>query len=217
MKHLHGFPFSGIYAITDSGLKGDDIASQVARAIEGGARVVQYRDKSTDNSLREQEARAILGTCRARGVPLLINDDIELAKRIGADGVHLGREDGALADARERLGSGAIIGVSCYNQLALAQDAEAAGADYVAFGRFFSSQSKPLAVQADPQLLQQASRTLRCPVVAIGGISTDNGARLIQAGADMLAVIRGIFAADDITQATRSLQLLFNERTQETP
>lgn len=217
MKHLHGFPFSGIYAITDSALKGDDIASQVARAIEGGARVVQYRDKSTDNSLREQEARAILGTCRARGVPLLINDDIELAKRIGADGVHLGREDGALADARERLGSGAIIGVSCYNQLALAQDAEAAGADYVAFGRFFSSQSKPLAVQADPQLLQQASRTLRCPVVAIGGISTDNGARLIQAGADMLAVIRGIFAADDITQATRSLQLLFNVRTQETP
>lgn len=217
MKRVQGYPFNGVYAITDNNFKGNDIADQVARAIEGGARVVQYRDKSTDTDLRQAEASAILRVCEANGVPLLINDDIGLAARIGAHGAHIGREDAALIAARARLGPHAIIGVSCYNDLELARHAEAGGADYVAFGRFFSSQSKPLAVQADPRLLLQASQTLGCPIVAIGGITADNGARLIQAGADMLAVIRGIFAADDITQATRSLETLFNDRIQETP
>ena len=213
MKSLRGYAFSGLYAITDAGLKGDGIARQVERAIRGGARVIQYRDKSADARLRLAEAEAILGVCRAHRVPLLINDDVELAAAVAADGVHIGREDAALAAARQRLGDQAIIGVSCYNRFELAQRAIAGGADYVAFGRFFASDSKPEAVAADMKLLQRAQNELACPIVAIGGITPDNGARLIQAGADMLAVIRGVFAADDPTQAALSLHRLFPEAT----
>lgn len=217
MKRVHGYPFTGLYAITDASLKGDSIAHQVEHAILGGARVIQYRDKSNDAQLRLAEARAIAQVCRARAVPLLINDDVELAAACGADGVHLGHEDAGLTAAREQLGERSIIGISCYNQFALAQKAKAAGADYVAFGRFFTSQSKPQAVPAGPELLRRARVELDCPVVAIGGITPDNGRQLIEAGADMLAVIRGVFAADDITQAAQSLHKLFQSETEETP
>lgn len=217
MKTLHGYPFAGLYAITDSGLKGDGIERQVELAIRGGARVIQYRDKSGNARLRLDEAKSILAVCRAHRVPLLINDDVELAAATRADGVHIGREDVVLASARERLGPDAIVGVSCYNRFELAESAVAAGADYVAFGRFFASGSKPDAPQADSALLQRARRELACPVVAIGGITPDNGRQLIQAGADMLAVIRGVFAANNITQAAKSLQNLFHTDTEETP
>ncbi len=209
MKRLRGFPFRGLYAITDAELRGDGLARQVARAIAGGARVIQYRDKGEDAARREAEARELLAVCRSRGVPLLINDDPALAARIGADGVHIGREDGGLAAARATLGPEAIIGVSCYDRFALAEQACAAGADYVAFGRFFPSRSKPQAVQADPALLRRARRELPCPVVAIGGITAQNGRPLIEAGADMLAVIRGVFGAPDVTAAARALSDLF--------
>jgi len=207
--NIHGFDFSGLYAITDAGLHADGIACQVERAIQGGARVVQYRDKGSDRDRRLQEADQILSACRRHGVPLLINDDVELARQLGADGVHLGRDDADLTRAHAMLGQDAIIGVSCYNRLELALQAREAGADYVAFGRFFSSQSKPAAVQAHPELLREARTVLDCPLVAIGGITEQNGRPLIEAGANMLAVIRGVFGAADVTAAARSISRLF--------
>lgn len=210
-RDIKGFPFRGLYAITDTSLHGDGIHKQVGRAIAGGAQVIQYRDKGTDATRREREVRDILWTCRAHGVPLLINDDVELAKASGADGVHIGRDDSDLPRARLQLGEDAIIGVSCYNRIELAHAARTGGADYVAFGRFFASDSKPGAVQASPELLTEARALLDCPVVAIGGITAQNGRPLIDAGADMLAVIRGVFAADDVTTAAHMISQLFKE------
>jgi thiamine-phosphate pyrophosphorylase len=200
----------GLYAIT----AGDTatalaLTEQVSRAIAGGARIIQYRDKSGDPIKRLAEAEALNRLCRARGVPLIINDDVELAAQVGAAGVHVGREDAALAEARERLGSEAIVGVSCYDLFELAEAAVAAGADYVAFGAFFASPTKPEAVPADTDLLVRAQRELNRPVVAIGGITPENGRGLIRAGADMLAVISGVFGDDDISAAARRYADLF--------
>jgi len=209
----HPQKLRGLYAITDASLKGNAIEQQVSFAIAGGARVIQYRDKSASSAQRRQEATAILNICQKHAIPLLINDDIALAKQIGANGVHIGKEDGLLKDARNKLGPDAIIGVSCYNQLILAEQAQAQGADYVAFGRFFHSATKPEAKQADLALLIEARKKISCPIVAIGGITADDGRPLIQAGADMLAVIRGIFAAADVTAAAHTLNNLFSENT----
>jgi thiamine-phosphate pyrophosphorylase len=199
----------GLYAITDANLKGLNLASQVEQAILGGAQIVQYRDKSDDTVRRRHEATEVLRVCRAHQKPLLINDDVHLAADIGADGVHIGKHDMNFARARETLGSQAMIGVSCYNQLALAEDAVALGADYVAFGRFYASSSKPQATQADLQILHNARQRLDCSIVAIGGIHARNGQALLEAGADMLAVIRGVFAADDVQSAARAISRLF--------
>jgi len=167
---------------------------------------IQYRDKRTDVS--DDLARQLLVLCREQQVPLIINDDIELAKRIGADGVHLGREDGRLAQAKAALPESAIIGISCYNSLARALEAERAGAAYVAFGRFFASITKPLAQSAELATLQKARQRLTVPIVAIGGILPENGGCLLHAGADLLAVIGGVFDRDP-EQATRLYQQLF--------
>lgn len=198
--------FHGLYAITQPSAT---LAAQVEQAILGGARVIQYRDKSQDQSHRYREAQSLLQICRQYSVPLIINDDIELAHAIGADGVHLGSDDAAYESARERLGARAIIGVSCYNQLSLALLAQAQGADYVAFGRFFPSRSKPNAVQADLDMLQQARQQLRIPIIAIGGITSANGRQLIEAGADMLAVIEAVFAQTNIKVAAEGFQVCF--------
>ena len=177
----------------------------------GGARIIQYRDKSSDQAKRLKEATALLTLCRAHDVPLIINDDLALAQQIGADGIHLGRDDITLQQARSELGASAIIGISCYNSLQHAQDAESAGASYVAFGRFFTSATKPHAVKAEIELLQQAKKTLSIPMVAIGGITPENGAQLVQAGADMLAVIQGVFAQQDIRHACHKFAKLFED------
>ncbi|MGJ0491914.1 thiamine phosphate synthase [Methylobacter sp.] len=186
------FPQTGLYAITQTDHKTIDmIIEEVAAAIRGGAAVVQYRDKNPiDAALL---ARELVKLCHRRDVPLIINDDVELAVQTGADGVHLGKEDGHIAEARKRLGADAIIGVSCYNSVERAVEAEREGATYVAFGRFFPSSSKPLAAPAQIETLRQAKRALRIPIVAIGGILPDNGAPLLEAGAGVLAVIGGIF------------------------
>jgi thiamine-phosphate pyrophosphorylase len=147
--------------------------------------------------------------CRQHGVLFIINDDVTLAKETRADGVHLGREDVPLAEARKLLGTRAIIGVSCYNELARAQAAQKQGADYVAFGRFFPSRTKPQAVQANLDLLREAKRKLHIPVVAIGGITPENGASLIAAGADALAVIEGVFGQADVRAAAERYARLF--------
>ncbi|MDO9372383.1 MAG: thiamine phosphate synthase [Gammaproteobacteria bacterium] len=203
----------GLYAITGGDALGAErIAQAVTLAIEGGATLIQYRDKSTDVVQREAEVRVLLEICRSYQVPLIINDDVDLARAVGADGVHLGRDDAGVADARRTLGRNAIIGVSCYNLLARARAAEAAGADYVAFGRFFVSRTKPHAVMADLELLRSARAELRIPIVAIGGITHATGARLIEAGADMLAVVEGVFGADDIRGAAHRYAQLFEQQ-----
>jgi thiamine-phosphate pyrophosphorylase len=191
------------------------LARQVALAIAGGARVIQYRDKSENDPVPAQgrrlaQAQALLAVCRAAGVPLIINDDTALAAATGSDGVHLGREDMAATEARRLLGPGAIIGVSCYDRLDLAEAAQAAGADYVAFGSFFPSSTKPLAVRADLGLLRRARQCIRLPLVAIGGITPENGAAAINAGADLLAVISGVFGEPDPLAAARNYARLFD-------
>jgi thiamine-phosphate pyrophosphorylase len=202
---------TGLYAITDAKLTpGAALIPAVEAALRGGARVIQYRDKGGDSARREHEAAALSTLCRAHGALLIVNDDVELAALVGAAGVHLGRDDPQLAAARKRLGAGAIIGVSCYNQLTRAQAAAEQGADYAAFGRFFPSHTKPDAVAATPELLRAARRTLALPLVAIGGITPENGGLLLEAGADMLAVIHGVFGQADIEAAARRFAALFS-------
>jgi thiamine-phosphate pyrophosphorylase len=201
---------TGLYVITDSQLiPADRLADSVARAIAGGAVMVQYRDKQHPAAQRARAAAALAELCQRHAVPLIINDDIELAGRVGAAGVHLGAADAAPARARDRLGDAAIIGVSCYNRLENARQAQAAGASYLAFGRFFPSPTKPDAVQARPALLADARRELALPIAAIGGITPENGAELVAAGADLLAVIHGVFGAADVAAAARRYAALF--------
>jgi thiamine-phosphate pyrophosphorylase len=206
----HAELVDGLYAITDdyTGTQAA-LARRVDQALRGGARLVQYRDKQADSAERHARAAALLAVCRQRAVALIINDDVELAAAVGAHGVHLGAGDTTIPAARKRLGTRAIIGASCYNRPALARAAVAAGADYVAFGRFFASHSKPEAVPASPGLLMRARRELPVPVVAIGGITPENGAGLIGAGANLLAVIHGVFGQPDIEAAARAYARLF--------
>jgi len=201
-------PLRGLYAITTPAPTAR-LLTAVAQAIAGGASLVQYRYKNGPAAMRRQQAMQLVELCQQHKVPLIINDDIGLAKAVQADGVHLGQGDGAISEARERLGPTAIIGASCYNCLKLAQRAAAEGADYVAFGSFFPSATKPNAVQAPLQLLHQARRTLEIPIVAIGGITPQNGARLLTAGADALAVIDGLFGREDTAAAARHYLYLF--------
>jgi len=199
---------SGLYAITPDEADTAELLRKVRLALLGGARVLQYRNKLADAALRLKQAEALRELTREFAVVLIVNDDAALAQQVDADGVHLGGEDGSVADARAQLGSGRLIGVSCYNRLALADEAVSQGADYVAFGGFFASAVKPEAVVATLDLLGQARRELAVPLVAIGGITAQNGAQLIDAGADALAVISAVFSAPDIQQAARQFSNL---------
>jgi thiamine-phosphate pyrophosphorylase len=184
----------GLYAITAPELiPPEELISSVESAILGGAKIIQYRNKLASEAQKYQEANQISQLCKQHEVCFIINDDPQLAKTVHADGVHVGKEDGKIADAREQLGEQAIIGVSCYNQLKNAEKAITEGADYVAFGRFFPSTTKPDAVQADFQLLEQAVKQLNVPIVAIGGVKRDNAQELIKRGAHAVAVIDDLF------------------------
>jgi thiamine-phosphate pyrophosphorylase len=205
----------GLYAITDAHLiPPDELIDRVAAAIQGGAAAIQYRDKSSNPEDRRQQATALAILCHVHDIPLIINDDVALAATVGARGVHLGKSDGSVQEARETLGTGAIIGVSCYNNLERAVEAVSEGADYVAFGRFFPSQSKPDALTADPELLVRARQCLQVPIVAIGGITPENGQALVTAGAHLLAAIQGVFGQADTEAAARRYTELFT-RSQE--
>lgn len=202
------FPASGLYAITaDAPSSPERLAADVAAALRGGAAVIQYRAKSTADRL--ETARLLLKACHAAGVPLIVNDDVDLAAAVGADGAHLGRDDLSLTEARARLGAAAIIGVSCYDSVERALEAESLGASYVAFGRFFPSNSKPHAPCARLETLSAAKGKLTVPIVAIGGITADNGRSLIEAGAALLAVIDGVFGQDDPETAASRFPPLF--------
>lgn len=202
------FPEQGLYAITPEDLSTiDALLNAVSAAIAGDAAVIQYRCKNAAE--RRAGASPLLELCRKAGVPLIINDDVELSAQIGADGVHLGKDDGDIALARRALGPQAIIGVSCYDSVERAMAAEQSGASYVAFGRFFPSRSKPNAPCARLETLTEARRRIRLPIVAIGGITADNGANLLRAGAALLAVIDGVFGSGDPKTAAARFQPLF--------
>ena len=203
----------GLYAITDSQLLADGrLLPYVEAALKGGARLLQYRDKSSDQARRLREASQLAELCARHGAELIINDDAELAAKLGV-GLHLGQSDGSLAAARALLGRQAIIGATCHAQLELARQAVDEGASYIAFGRFFNSQTKPGAPAATAQLLDEARQRFGLPIVAIGGVDLSNGALLIQHGADLLAVIYALFSAPSATEVearARALSALFD-------
>lgn len=199
----------GLYAITTEESDSGALVAKVQLALKGGARVVQYRSKHPDRALRVLQAAQLLALCRNAGAALIVNDDVECALEIGADGAHIGLDDGDPAVARRRLGPALMLGVSCYNRLDLALSAELAGADYVAFGSMFASATKPSAVRAPLELLTTARAQLHVPIVAIGGITPDNARAVIAAGADALAVISAVFDAEDIEATAASFSRLF--------
>lgn len=190
----------GLYAITP---EASDLNRKVRLALEGGIALLQYRSKARDRA----QASAIVRMARDYGVPVIINDDVELALELDAAGAHLGREDGDLREARRRLGD-RVLGASCYDQLARAHTAVQAGANYVAFGSVFASATKPEAVRAPLSLFREA-KALGVPLAAIGGITLDNAPPLIAAGADLLAVITDLFDAPDIRARARAYGKLF--------
>jgi thiamine-phosphate pyrophosphorylase len=193
-----------LYVITDPLLCGTArLGTVVAAAIRGGAAMVQYRDKTSTTSVRYQDVQTLVTLCTQHRVPLIINDDLELAASVADAGIHIGAEDISCAEARQRLGNDRIIGVSCYNSLTLAEQAVSAGADYVAFGSVFPSATKPHAAHASLDLLQRARSVLPIPIVAIGGITPSNARSVIEAGADMIAVISGVFGHADPEHAAR--------------
>ena len=203
---------SGLYAVTPDIADTPALIVVAEAALAGGARLLQYRNKQAPATLRLAQARALLGPCRKHRVPLIINDHLDLALAVEADGLHLGADDGALEAARARLGPGRILGASCYDRLEAALEAERLGANYVAFGSFFPSGVKPGAVRAPRALLRDAKRRLTVPVVAIGGITLENAPELIAAGADGVAVISALFDADDVGAAARRFSALFAVR-----
>jgi thiamine-phosphate pyrophosphorylase len=200
----------GLYAITDEVPRAPEaLAALVEAVIGGGAVVVQYRDKGEDDARRRRECGAVLDVCRARRVPLIVNDDVGLARAVGADGVHLGRDDARLAEARALLGREAVLGASCYADPQRALRAQAEGADYVAFGRFFPSRTKPGATPAAVEILAAVRPDLSVPVVAIGGLTPENAGPVIAAGADLLAVVHGLFGDPDPRRAAERYARLF--------
>jgi thiamine-phosphate pyrophosphorylase len=202
----------GLYVITGEADVGvETLVRQTASAIRGGASLVQYRRKGDAPERRRQQAQRLGHLCRAHGIPFIVNDDISLARDVGATGVHLGKDDRPVAVARRILGQHALIGVSCYDSWRRALEAQSAGADYVAFGSFFPSPTKPEAVHADLALLRQAKATLQVPAVAIGGITPQNAIALIEAGAVAVAVISGVFGSDDVEAAARRYAELFED------
>lgn len=200
---------SGLYAITDTRLIPESrFAKTIELALKGGARIIQYRDKTSDHSKRLRQASEVKHLCDQYQALCIINDDIELALTVDADGLHIGRDDGVLTEIRQQLGNHKVIGVSCYNQLALAKTAAEHGADYIAFGSFFPSPTKPDAPTASLELLTQARNQIQTPICAIGGITLNNANQLLEAGADMLAVISDVFANEDVLSASKAFNTL---------
>jgi thiamine-phosphate pyrophosphorylase len=197
------WPPRGLYAITPDEPDTGRLLARVESVLRAGATWLQYRNKTASDDLRAEQALSLQPLCRSLGVPLIINDDWALAAAIGAAGAHLGEDDGQLALARHEMGPDAVLGASCYDDASLARQAVFAGASYVAFGAFFPSPTKPNARQASLALLQETTG-LGVPRVAIGGITPDNARPLVEAGADLVAVISGVFDAPDPAAATRA-------------
>jgi thiamine-phosphate pyrophosphorylase len=206
----------GLYAITPDMTDTGELVSRAQKALRGGATLLQYRNKLADSALRRMQARALLELCRDHGVPFIINDHVQLCAELDADGVHLGRNDGDIAAARHLLGTHKLIGASCHDCLDLARHAQAQGADYVAFGACFGSTTKPAAVHAPLELFKQA-RPLGLPMVAIGGITTENAHLAIEAGASAIAVIGGLWDSEDIERTASRFSCLFDRNHHDFP
>ena len=206
---------AGLYALTPDVSDSATLVAKVAMALAGGAAAIQYRTKPAPAVLRREQARLLAGLCAKRDALFIVNDDVDIAREVGADGVHIGEGDGGIARARAMLGPDRLVGVSCYDEWERARSAIDAGADYVAFGSYFASSTKPDARRADPSLLARAA-ALHVPVVAIGGITSANAATLIDAGATAVAVISDVFDHDDlpaIERAAAAIAALFSNRT----
>jgi thiamine-phosphate pyrophosphorylase len=208
---MQAHKISGLYAITPDEVDTALLLAKVEAALQGGISVLQYRNKQTSYKLQTQQASAILQLCKQYQVPLIINDSIELCLTLDADGVHIGADDGNVAEVRAKLGADKMLGASCYNRFDLALSAQQAGASYVAFGACFASNTKPHAPVATLDLFNQANTQLHIPAVAIGGITLINAPSVIQAGADSIAVINAIFNADDVKLTTQQFVQLFKE------
>lgn len=204
----------GLYAVTPDTDDTARLSAMVIEAVDGGATLVQYRNKVATSTLRIQQATALLEICRRRNALLIINDDTELAVTIGAEGLHLGRDDGDIAAARARLPN-ALIGASCYRDIGNAIEAKRLGADYVAFGSFFASPTKPTAVRSPLSVITEAKQAVGLPVVAIGGITLQNTPDLIAAGVDAVAVITALFGAPSVRRAAEDFTQLFARSTRE--
>jgi thiamine-phosphate pyrophosphorylase len=202
---------SGLYAITDDTLLAGRLVTSVQAVLAGGCRILQYRSKQANTGRQLDEASQLLTLCQQHGATLLVNDNVQLAAQMGAHGVHLGQEDMPVQAARAALGNRAIIGVTCHDSITLALQAQAAGADYVAFGRFFTSGTKQSAPPAHLSVLHEARRQLHIPVVAIGGITLDNAPSVLAAGADILAVVGDVFSHHNITARAQAYQALFTD------
>jgi thiamine-phosphate pyrophosphorylase len=209
MKKPSHSSIKGLYAVTPDILEVDLLCEKVRQTLEGGASLVQYRNKFADKHLLLQQSTALLALCRSYDVPLIINDHLDLCAQIDADGLHIGASDCDLGAARRLLGPSKIIGASCYNWVDLAVQAEAVGASYVAFGACFPSETKPGAVHAPLSIFKEAKQKISLPMVGIGGIHIDNAPQVISAGADALAVITDIFFDDDIQQISQRYTQLF--------
>lgn len=201
----------GLYAISDSRLSpGEAVVQHVEQALLGGCRIIQYREKSLPYEAKLAHAEHLKALCDEHQAMLFINDDVKLAMRLGCH-VHLGQEDMPLARARDILGGDAIIGATCHNSLELAEKAVLDSADYLAFGAFFPSPTKPNAIQAELATLSRAKQLFDLPIVAIGGITLDNCTQVIENGADMIAVISALFAPSDIQQQSERFQQHFKD------
>lgn len=203
----------GLYAVTPDCADGSRLLADVEGALTGGCRIVQYRDKTSTKPEQLRRAKALRDLTLHFSATLLINDDLALAALVGADGVHLGQDDGNLIAARAILGPDKILGASCYADFALAAAAHAAGADYVAFGAVYPSPTKPQAMRAGTELFARAKAELGATTCAIGGITLDNAPPLLAAGADLLAVITDLFGAPDIAARASQFQKLFERAT----
>ena len=208
MNASDAMPSRGLYLLTPDEDDPGRLRERVEPLLGEGVAMLQLRNKRAGTNLLRRLARALLPACHTHGVPLIINDDWRLAAELGAAGAHLGADDGALDQARKVLGKHAILGASCYDDAARAECARSLGASYLAFGAFFRSGTKPMAQQAPLSLLRQAA-VLRLPMVAIGGITPDNGRLVIDAGADFIAVLGGVFGAADPAGAVRTFRDLF--------
>ena len=202
------YSMHGLYAITPDIADTQLLLAKVEAALQGGINLLQYRNKTANHKLQTQQARAILPLCRQYNVPLIINDSVKLCLTLDADGVHLGADDGNLAEVRSRIGKDKILGASCYNRFDLALSAQQAGASYVAFGACFASQTKPNAPIAGLDLFVRAKTELNIPTVAIGGITLANAPQVLQTGANSIAVIQAIFNAEDIKLAANQFLAL---------
>lgn len=199
----------GLYLVTPDWEDSGRLLAATAQALEAGAALVQYRNKTASQALRREQAGALLALCRRHGRPLVINDHLDLCQVLDADGVHVGGLDAPVATVRAALGPEKIVGASCYGKLALAQAAQDAGASYVAFGGFYPSRVKMYDVSTPPRIVAQAKAQLRVPVVVIGGMTAANARPLVELGADMVAAISSVYAAPDAYGAAREMAALF--------